>query len=114
MRERVKLAMLGMLMSGPRSIQGASLEVLRSVLREWLEVMGLFEEDWDRARFVALQHASDGAQSADLLEFLRWADGAMWGDRLDQIHPLVEETRERLGALVGSEGDLEALLEELA
>lgn len=113
MRERVKLTMLGVLMEGINRPGADAARVLGGVLRGWLTVLGLYEEEWERARLVALESARSGTLGEELMEFLNWADGAMWGDRLDRTHPLVEEARELIEARHGGGEWIEALLREL-
>jgi hypothetical protein len=117
MRERALLAMIGgridhLIGQGVTLTDAiASVRAGREALLTAAKWMGLETSDWDAAVGVA---RLDPWSHPLTRVFAHWADGAMWGQRLEDIFAIAEATREQLESMCGAEAPLlEQLYREL-
>ena len=117
MRERALLAMIGgrldhLIGQGVALTDAiASVRAGREALLTAATWMGLETSDWDAAVGVA---RLDPWSHPLTRVFAHWADGAMWGQRLEDIFAIAEATREQLESMCGAEAPLlEQLYREL-
>lgn len=108
MRERVLLAGVLDAIEGMRA-DGVSVRVAMSAVErscdrvlQIADVMGLNTANWDDALEAAKK---TGGLDVAVREFLKWADGAMWGERLEDSFEIAELTRERLGRVARNNHD---------
>jgi hypothetical protein len=117
MRERALLASVldaieGLCADGC-SVRLAMSAVERSCdrVKRIVDVMGLNAENWDDALEAA---KNTGGLDIAVREFMQWADGAMWGERVEDSFEIAELTRERLGRVaVRHLGLLASIYEQL-